>query len=240
MRYAILSDIHGNYVALEAVLQSIRDELVDQAVCLGDIVGYGPQPQACVQSVLKNNMMSVAGNHDFAVTEKIDISTFNVYAKESTLWTREALDSEATDFLSQLPLSVEMSGFTMVHGTLHTPELFDYVQTCYDAHLSMTEMEQPLCFIGHSHVPVAFVGGEAITYDMGPTFRVDPDARTIVNVGSVGQPRDQDPRACYAIFDTETQQVDLKRVRYDIDEVCKQIVEAGLPRPLGERLRVGR
>jgi len=240
LRYAILSDIHGNRVALQAVLRSLRGELIDQLICLGDVVGYGPEPLECVRMLRQHHFTVVAGNHDCAVTQKIDIKTFNDLARESTLWTREVMDSEAYDYLADLPLVVEFDGFTIVHGTLHTPELFDYVQTCYDAHLSMEVMDQPVCFIGHSHVPVAFVRNGVIRYAVGPQFPISTQERTIVNVGSVGQPRDRDPRACYAIYDTGEQVVELRRVRYDIDRVAEQICEAGLPRPLGERLRVGR
>jgi predicted phosphodiesterase len=240
LRYAIVSDIHGNFDALEAVISSIRDHAVDHTVCLGDVVGYGPQPLECIQALQRIHATIVAGNHDFAIAEKIDISTFNVYARESTLWTRDVLDSESLAFLAQLPLVEELEGFTVVHGTLHSPELFDYIQSCYEASLSLAAMDQAACFIGHSHVPVAFVQNEFISYCTNTTIPIDPNARTIINVGSVGQPRDQDPRACYAVYDTDDQEVNLHRVHYDIESTISKIDAVGLPRPLGERLRVGR
>ncbi|MEM7261558.1 MAG: metallophosphoesterase family protein [Planctomycetota bacterium] len=240
MRYAILSDIHGNLDALESVLEDAKAAGIDHFVCLGDIVGYGPQPEECLQLIRKHNATIVAGNHDFAVADRIDISTFNVYAREATLWTRDHLGSDSLRFLAELPLVSELDGFTAVHGTLHTPELFDYIQTSYDAHLSMQEMNQPLCVIGHSHVPITFVMDGSISYHLESISEIQPHTKTIVNVGSVGQPRDHDPRSCWAIFDTSTSTIELRRVRYDIDKVVGKIEEAGLPRPLGERLRGGR
>jgi len=240
VRYAILSDIHGNYDALQAVLKEIRDLSIDHAVCLGDIVGYGPQPLECIQALQRLNATVVSGNHDFAVCEKIDISTFNVYARESTLWTRDVLDSDALGFLSQLPLVHELDGFTAVHGTLHSPELFDYIQSCYEASMTLDVMQQELCFIGHSHVPVGFVQDDFIGYITGQVIPLERGQKMVVNVGSVGQPRDQDPRACFVVLDTSENQVRYHRVRYDIDATISKIDAVGLPRPLGERLLVGR
>jgi diadenosine tetraphosphatase ApaH/serine/threonine PP2A family protein phosphatase len=182
----------------------------------------------------------VAGNHDFAAANKIDITTFNLYARESTLWTRDVLDSEALSFLADLPLVVELDGFSAVHGTLHSPELFDYVQCCYEASLTFSAMEQPLCFIGHSHVPIVFTERGLITYSTDTTIPIEPEVRTIINVGSVGQPRDRDPRSCYAIYDTSEQEVRILRVRYDVEAAVSKVETVGLPRALGERLRVGR
>lgn len=241
MRYAILSDIHGNVHALEMVLRSVKADAVDQIVCLGDTVGYGPDPGPCIDLLLQNECTVIAGNHDLAVCEKIECATFNVLARESVLWTRTVLNGDAVEFLTDLPLVSEFDGFTTVHGTLHTPELFDYVQTSYDADLSMQVMQQPLCFIGHSHVPIAFVKQEdTIKYNRRQELLIDPAEKVIVNVGSVGQPRDLDPRACYAVYEAKDRKVSIKRVAYDVEGVVTRIREAGLPSPLGERLRVGR
>jgi len=240
LRYAILSDIHGNLDALKAVLSALSSEKIDAYVCLGDIVGYGPQPAECVHEIQKYGCIVVAGNHDFAVSEKLNIGNFNVLAKEAVLWTRAKLSAEDIEFLANLPLEERLEGFHVVHGTLYAPELFDYVQTSYDASLSMARMEAPLCFVGHSHVPVTFVQGQVISYSLGQVVQINPRNKVIVNVGSVGQPRDKDPRACYAVYDTESQTVLIQRTHYDIESVIAKIREAGLPVPLGERLRVGR
>jgi predicted phosphodiesterase len=241
VRYAVLSDIHGNLQALEAAFKAIHRDVVDHIVCLGDIVGYGPEPAACMDLLTKHGSTIIAGNHDFAVANKIDVTTFNVFARESAFWTRDALDEDAINFLAELPLTYEFDNFTAVHGTLHTPELFDYIQTSYDAYLSMEMMRQPLCFIGHSHVPIAFIlRDDSIVYSSSTELAVNSEEKTIINVGSVGQPRDKDPRACYALYDSDEETVSLKRVRYNVEDVVARIQEVGLPNPLGERLRVGR
>jgi len=240
VRYAVCSDIHGNHDALDAVLRSIRMQSIDQVVCLGDVVGYGPQPLECLRSLRRVGALTVAGNHDFAVAQKIDYQSFNVYARAATDWTRDVLGSEWLDHLAALPLVREFDGFTAVHATLHSPELFDYVQSCYDASLALAVMEQPLCFIGHSHVPVAFAAGEYVTYRTSRELRIGAAERVIVNVGSVGQPRDQDPRASYAIYDADARTVTLERVAYDIESTIRKISAVGLPPALGERLRFGR
>ena len=240
MRYGILSDIHGNLDALEAVLAGLARECVDSYICLGDIVGYGPEPAACLQRIKKTADYIVAGNHDHAVADKLSIESFNVLAREATLWTRNELTDEDIGCLADLPLVHHLDGLDVVHGTLCSPELFDYVQTTYDASLSMSRMQAPVCFIGHSHVPIVFVKEEIISYTLDRTVTVQDEQRAIVNVGSVGQPRDRDPRASCAVYDSDTKVVELRRYRYDIDSVVHKVKKAGLPAALGERLRLGR
>ena len=240
MRLAVLSDIHGNYDALRAVLSALDGELIDTYACLGDIVGYGPQPAECIREIQKYDCIVIAGNHDCAVADTTCMETFNSLAKEAILWTRGRLAEEEVNFLSRLPLVESVYGAQLVHGTLYAPELFDYVKTSYDAHLSMQKMRGTLCFVGHSHVPVAFVEGDVISYCLEQTVRLEPGRRVLFNVGSVGQPRDKDPRACCAIYDSDEQTIKLMRVRYSVESVIAKIREAGLPAPLGERLRVGR
>ena len=240
MRYAVFSDIHGNLDALKAVLSALDRQQIDAYACLGDIVGYGPQPAECLYEINKYDCILVAGNHDFAVADRINISSFNVLAREAILWTRSKLSESEVAFLSNLPLVERLDGLDLVHGTLYAPELFDYLQTSYDAYLSMGRMKSPVCFVGHSHVPITFIQGEIIRYCLDPEIRVEPDKKAIVNVGSVGQPRDRDPRACYAIYDTDKQVVSIQRARYDIDSVIAKVKDAGLPAALGERLRLGR
>lgn len=240
MRYAILSDIHGNLDALKSVLTALETQRIDSYVCLGDIVGYGPQPSECLHEIQKYSSVIVAGNHDLAACDKINIAAFNALAKEAILWTRSKLNDAELLYLSSLPLQERFESCHFVHGTLYAPELFDYVQSSYDAHLSMARMEAPVCFVGHSHVPVTFVQGDSITYSLNTTYRIEQDKKAIVNVGSVGQPRDKDPRACYAVYDVEALTVSIRRVTYDIDSVVAKVREAGLPGSLGERLRLGR
>lgn len=240
MRYGILSDIHGNHDALDAVLRGLERESVDEYICLGDIVGYGPEPGACLHRIRKVADYVVAGNHDLAVADKLSIDGFNVLAREATLWTRNELSEEDISYLAELPLVEYLDGLDVVHSTLCSPELFDYIQTSYDASLSMGYMQSSVCFIGHSHVPIVFLQEEIISYSLETEITVSGDTRAIVNVGSVGQPRDRDPRACCAIYDTDTQVMQLRRYRYNIEAVVGKVQAAGLPIELGARLRLGR
>ena len=240
MRYGILSDIHGNLDAFEAVLEALKRENVDQLLCLGDIVGYGAQPSECTMLVRDLCSHAVAGNHDYAVLDRIGIQYFNVYAQESTLWTRDQLKPEDRSYLEGLPLVEHFDTFSIVHSTLYSPELFDYIQTSYDAFLSMEVLPGRVCFLGHSHVPITFVQKEVISYSLEKEILVTEDSKVIVNVGSVGQPRDSNPRASFAVYDDDEGWVAIRRVRYDVDQASRKIREAGLPAVLGERLRHGR
>jgi len=240
LRYAILSDIHANLPALEAVLEEIRVLGVDKYLCLGDIVGYGAQPRECLEIVQGLSERTVAGNHDFAALGKIDIDNFNEHAREATLWTRRTLKEEDLDYLRSLPLVHHYDGFSIVHGTLYSPELFDYIQTSYDAFLSISQLPGEVCFLGHSHIPVTFIQRRFITYSFESEFTVESGTKVLVNVGSVGQPRDNNPNASYAIFDTAGRKVTLRRVAYDVGAAAASIREAGLPEVLGERLKIGR
>ncbi len=240
MRYAILSDIHANYDALEAVLKELEKENIDQYVCVGDIVGYGAEPDRCVDKIKDLVVACVAGNHDFATIEKTNIEFFNAYAKEATLWTRQRLSEENKKYLEDLKLVEEINGFTIVHGTLYAPALFDYIQTTFDAYLSLQVLDKQLCFVGHSHVPISFFLDDAVTYSVESEIELKPGTKAIINVGSVGQPRDDNPKAAYAIYDTEKSKVWIKRAEYDVESAAKKIEEAGLPEILGERLKYGR
>jgi predicted phosphodiesterase len=240
LRYAILSDIHGNLDALEVVLAAAEREKVDRYLCLGDIVGYGAKPLECVRLIRDLDCKTVAGNHDFAALGKIEINYFNVYAKEATLWTRDNLNDEARSFLESLPLVEHVDGISLVHGTLYSPELFDYVQTSYDAYLSMSQMSNAVCFVGHSHIPVSFIRKRFIIYSLESEIDVEPDGRVLVNVGSVGQPRDGNPRSSFAVYDTDQRKIWIRRVAYDVEAAAARIREAELPEILGERLKVGR
>ena len=241
MRYGIYSDIHGNLEAFQAVLATLKEEKVDQYICVGDIVGYGANPKECIQLVLEHNSIIVAGNHDYAVAEKLNIDFFNRYAKAAVLWTREQLSDNEKNFLANLDLVQYIEDvLTVVHGTLNFPEMFDYIQTSYDAHLSLELLETPVCFFGHSHVPVSFFQGQTVSFSMDEEIIIDKDRKTLVNVGSVGQPRDENPLPCCAVYDEEIGKVWLYRVEYDIDTAIDKIIKAGLPEILGERLRYGR
>ncbi|MEK7483520.1 MAG: metallophosphoesterase family protein [Planctomycetota bacterium] len=245
MRYGIISDIHSNFDALQAVCNMFDKERIDKYLCLGDIVGYGAQPRECLERVAElcggDSGDVIAGNHDFAVAEKLNIDFFNTYAKEAVIWTRKQLEPRWKKFLSARDLvRVIENGITLVHGTLNFPEMFDYIQTSYDAHLSLELLSSHVCFLGHSHVPVTFFKKQTISFSMNPEIDVDPSGKTLINIGSVGQPRDENPMSSCAIYDTELQKIWIRRVEYDIESASRKIVEAGLPEILGERLKYGR
>ncbi len=240
MRYAIISDIHGNFDALETVLADIDKSDVQRTVCLGDVVGYGAQPRECIQALRERNILTIAGNHDWAAVGKTNINYFNAYAKEATLWTRKVCTEVDKAWLRSLPLVEYFEEFTIVHGTLYAPELFDYILTTYDAYLSLQLLETPVCFLGHSHVPINFLWDEMISFNYDREIDVRPQTKMLVNVGSVGQPRDDNWRACYAIYDTAARHIQIRRLEYDVEAAARKIRDAGLPAALGERLKMGR
>ena len=240
MRYAILGDVHANLEALEAVLAEVRREGADRMVCVGDLVGYGADPGTCIDLLREAGVTVVAGNHDHAAIGKLDIEYFNPFAKASTLWTARALSGDQRRYLEELPLVHEEEWLMVAHGSVHEPEAFHYIQTLDDAAESLRALTRPVCFLGHSHIPVSFFGGDGVAYATDPVTPVDPAGRTVVNVGAIGQPRDLDPRAAVAFYDTDRREVRLHRVAYDIETATEKILSAGLPEILAERLRFGR
>jgi predicted phosphodiesterase len=240
MRYAYFGDIHGNLPALNAVLDDIGRQKVDELVCMGDIVGYGADPVACLEKVRDMGCLCLIGNHDHAALEKLDIEFFNIYAKQAAIWTRTQLKAEHKDYLASLGFVEHHNEFVMVHGSLHVPEMFNYIQSPYDAEMSFAEMDVRLMFNGHTHIPITFFNTDPLTYTMDEEILLNPDVKTIVNVGSVGQPRDEDPRAAYAIFDNEEKKVTIKRIDYDIQTAGERIRAVGLPEALAIRLELGK
>lgn len=241
MKYGIFGDIHGNYEALEAVVEKFHENGVERFICVGDIIGYGANPVECLETVIRLEAKAVAGNHDFATIEKLNIDFFNSYAREAVLWTRKQISKENVDFLANLNLvETNDDSITVVHGSLNFPEMFDYIQTSYDAHLSLQALETQICFLGHSHVPVTFFQKKTVSYSMDTEFRLEEGQKALVNVGSVGQPRDENPDACFCIYDSEEKLVKIMRTTYDIEKAGRKIIQAGLPEILAERLRYGR
>lgn len=240
MRYAILGDIHSNLEALEAVLADIAKARVDALYCVGDIVGYAADPGKCIARLKEINCPTVAGNHDYGVVEKTSVEYFNPDARDAVLWTRKNLSDEDKKYLVDLPLVLDCEHFTLAHGTLHSPDSFDYILTIYDAHLSFQTLQRSICFLGHSHVPITFFNDNPISYMIEPEINLDGTDKVLVNVGSVGQPRDQDKRAAWALYDVEKRRVWIRRVEYDVEAAARKILEAGLPQMNAERLSLGR
>lgn len=240
MKYGILGDIHANLEALEAMLERMENEGVEKYVSVGDVVGYGANPHDCIEKVKSINATVVVGNHDLAAIEYLSLAFFNAYAQASAVWTKDNLGKEDKDFLKGLPLMQNVNGFTVVHSTVNSPELFEYIQTSYDAHLSFASQKAHLAFVGHSHIPVNFIKKQSVNYNMDAEIKIEPDAQYLINVGSVGQPRDDNPMAASAIYDSDASTVKLLRVNYDVEKASKKIAAAGLPELLAERILYGR
>jgi diadenosine tetraphosphatase ApaH/serine/threonine PP2A family protein phosphatase len=243
MRYGILGDIHSNLSALEAVLERFEAEGVEQILSVGDIVGYGAQPSACIGLVRSVGATVVKGNHDAACVGDLDLRYFNAHARAAVEWTRTVLDAEEMAWLASLPYTIDLDECCVGHGTYFKPELFDYIQSTSDADPSLDAMWKPVCFVGHTHVPVALLRLEDDPTNTAYTLDTEIDLaearRALLNVGSVGQPRDEDPRAAYCIYDSTEKRAWIRRVAYDIGHEAELIKGAGLPRILAERLFLG-
>lgn len=243
MKYGILGDIHGNLSALRAVLAELEKERVDRYLSVGDVVGYGAAPRECIQLLREIDATVVKGNHDAACVGELDVVYFNNYARAAVHWTQGELSKQDTAWLSGLPLIANLEHACVAHGTYYRPELFDYVQSTTDADPSLNALQLPVCFVGHTHHPVTLLRlrDEPLRTAYTEDTEVDlaESHRALVNVGSVGQPRDEDPRAAFAVYDTERERVWIRRVEYDIEREAARIRGAGLPNALAERLFLG-
>ena len=243
MKYGILGDIHANLSALETVLERMDECGVGQVLSVGDIVGYGAAPSECIALVREKGTIVVMGNHDAAVVGALDDLHFNPYARAAVAWTRTEISDDEMEWLRSLPLTVTLEHCQVSHGTLHKPELFDYILSLTDADPSLDDMQRPVCFVGHTHLPLIVMrfsdepNRTAYTFD--PQLDLTETIKALINVGSVGQPRDEDPQAAYAIYDSDTRFVEILRTDYDIDREANRILAAGLPPVLAHRLRMG-
>lgn len=241
MRYGIFADVHSNLTAFEAVLDVLTKSNIDKFLFLGDIVGYGADPGECIRLLRELDVTCVAGNHDRAVVDLFDINRFNKTAEKVIIWTKDHISDVERLFLSGLRISEENEVFHLVHGTLDHPEDFDYMIDKYQAMKTFYAMRRKICFVGHSHVPGIFIEEkEDIKYEMVSFLAFEQDKRYIVNVGSVGQPRDGNAHACFCIYDEGAATIEIKRVAYDIAKAQQGILDAGLPRDLADRLATGR
>jgi predicted phosphodiesterase len=243
MRYFIFSDIHGNLEALEVITGLLSQEKSSIPICLGDIVGYGPNPHECIDIVKEQGIRCVMGNHDCAAIDKLDISYFNPYAKEAVLWTRSVLTDSDIDFLHSLPVQMTLGNMTLVHATPCEPQSWNYLFTLVDAENNFNCFDTKICFIGHSHSPMIIArkhsGGNCRVH-AHPAIGLEKNERLIVNVGSVGQPRDGNPDASYVIYDDSEDTVEIYRVPYPIRKTQEKMKRHGLPDYLIERLELGR
>ena len=243
MKYGILGDIHANLSALEAALERFHAKGVDCVVSVGDVVGYGAAPRECIDLLRSVEAHVVKGNHDAACAGELDDSSFNGYAQKAVRWTRGLLSDEEKSWLSSLPMTIDLEHCTIAHGTLHEPERYDYIQCTGDADPSLEIMERPVCFVGHTHVPVSLLrlkdDSNRTAYTFDTIVDLSETSRALVNVGSVGQPRDEDARTAYVIFDTDDNLVRIERATYDIEREARRIRDAGLPPMLADRLFLG-
>lgn len=244
MRIGIFSDVHANLAALETVVKEIKQHSVDTYICLGDVVGYGASPNECCEIVKDLTSMVIMGNHDAAVAGKMDYSYYYDQAKQALDWTAEVLTDENLAWLQQLPYIHHATDIDVCysHGAPIQPEEFNYIfnmEQARDAYEHREDLLQ-VTFIGHSHLCRVFSFDDTDVVQMVPGHvSLELDKQYIISVGSVGQPRDYDPRAAYAIFDTETRSFEQHRVDYDIVLSAKRIYDARLPDAFGKRLFVG-
>ncbi|MGE5262778.1 MAG: metallophosphoesterase family protein [Acidobacteriota bacterium] len=243
MRILLISDIHANLVALNTVIKDAGS--FEHVWCLGDVVGYGPEPNECIERLRSYDLLCLAGNHDWAVLDKLDLEEFNPDARRAALWTRNQLTVGNLDWLHQLPERVPLQAdkFTLVHGSPRYP-IWEYVLTPAVARINFDYFASPICFMGHTHVPVVYryemaaITATAETLVENVALAFGPE-RMMINPGSVGQPRDGDPRAAYAILNTDTMTLTHRRVSYDIGATQEKMEQAGLPTRLITRLSYG-
>lgn len=243
MKTAVLSDIHSNYEALTAVLEDARGWGAKEILTVGDVVGYGASANECISFISGMGADSVAGNHDWGVVEKTAINFFNSAAQAAVLWTRDVLSDSSRCYLMSLPLTRICGEIAMAHANFVKPESWEYVFTIFQAAKQFETLPARIGIIGHSHQPFAVrcsgKGGPPEHLESKTIFW-DEDCRLLVNAGSVGQPRDGDPRSCYLRIDHEEKSITFARVVYDIQAAQKKIIDAGLPQSLAGRLSYGR
>ncbi|MBI3793565.1 MAG: metallophosphoesterase family protein [Nitrospinae bacterium] len=242
MKVAIFSDVHSNLEALEAVFKDMKREEPDKKFFLGDLVGYGPNPNECVELIRENSDVVLAGNHDLAAVGLTDHSYFNPYARDSLLWTIELLTDANKDYLKSLKPTAVTDGVQLSHSSPLAPDEWRYVHSLQDAMDNYDSLVKNVCFIGHSHIPMIIEYADASNiipiHDIYKTL--EPKRKYIINAGSVGQPRDSNREACYLVYDDKIRNVSYRRVEYDLARTQKKMTKAKLPEHLIKRLAEGR
>jgi predicted phosphodiesterase len=249
VRFLVLSDVHGNRFGLEAAVEAASGRY-DRVLCLGDVVGYGAHPNECCEIIRELHADCLLGNHDAAALGKISTDWFNEIAEFAVLWTRRQLSPENTNWLESLQPAGAWPeySFQAVHGSVRSP-LEEYIMTRREAQPSFAQMQQPLCFFGHTHVAMVYeeLNQPGQKYSINETalrsggrIELDAEKKYLVNPGSCGQPRDRNPQARYAVFDSDTNTIEVLACDYDIQAAREAIIAAGLPTLLGDRLLQGR
>ena len=245
MRIGIFSDVHANLEALQAVVSAYRQTQIDRYICLGDIVGYGANPNECCQIVRDLTELVVLGNHDAACAGRMSTEWFNAAARMAVEEHQQMLDAAHMRWLAQLPYRIELDEMLLCHGSPYLQEEFPYIMDEADVKAIMQHgsASQSLMFVGHTHRGTTFIVREQpalhVWEDTRTTIHMGPDDRYVFNVGSVGQPRDGDWRASYGVLDTEARTFELRRAEYDVDTASEKIVRLGFPPMLSERLFLG-
>ncbi len=242
MKFAFFSDVHANLAALKAVILDFQTEKVDRIFFLGDAVGYGPNPNECVELIDQISEIKLMGNHDYAALGLMVTDYFNQYAAESMNWTRNSLSKKTIEILSDFELMAELDDFVIVHASPKEPKEWHYILDMDDVEESFKYFDKRMCLVGHTHRPFIISqnddGNCIISHKTEE--KIYDNRRYLINIGSVGQPRDSDPRSGYVIYDEDEKVIRFKRVDYDLSETQQQMAELGLPEYLIERLAVGR
>jgi predicted phosphodiesterase len=242
MKYGFFSDVHSNLEALKVVAEDFRKEKLERLFFLGDAVGYGPDPNECVSLIDKLAEVKLMGNHDYAALGLIDTTQFNEYAQQAMEWTRETLTEQSLKIISGFSMEHEFDQWHLVHSTPKQPREWNYIFDLDDAEENFNFFSTRICIIGHSHFPAIikkFDGRHCFLHEESQT-EIQKDFRYIINIGSVGQPRDGSNQACYLVYDDQKQIARLKRLDYDFEKTQAKMKKRGLPQFLVERLAVGR
>ncbi|MEE9553175.1 MAG: metallophosphoesterase family protein [candidate division Zixibacteria bacterium] len=242
MRYGFFSDVHANLEALQACVLDFKTEKIDKLFFLGDAVGYGPSPDESVKLINDISVAKLMGNHDYAALGLMETEYFNQYAAESVGWTKTSLSEKAIEIMSDFSLTHELDEILMVHSSPRDPEKWHYILDMEDAEKNFNYFTQKICLVGHTHRPYIVCkkdSGQA-TLSKETEEILNDDERYLINIGSLGQPRDGDPRCCYLIYDSDEYSVRFKRVEYDVKNTQEVMAKVGLPEYLIDRLAVGR
>ncbi len=241
MIYVIFSDLHSNLEALNRFQMVLKDIPHDKLICLGDSIGYGANPNECVDWIRENADLALAGNHDYAVLGKTDLRYFNPYAYKACLWTQKQLSAENREYLEGLVAIQEFDGMCLAHSSPYEPYNWHYIVSSFDGLVNFENFQTPVCFVGHSHRPVVLSqsADESVNDSYPQKMTMELGFRYIVNVGSLGQPRDGNPLACFVEYDSESGVMEFHRLAYDIESCQQKILQEGLPVYLAERLREG-
>jgi len=241
--FAVFSDIHSNFQALEAMLADLRALRVSRTICLGDIVGYAAQPRECLEIVRTMECPVLKGNHDSAVTEPRDYGSMRELARTGLDYSRKQLSPSHRNYLNNLPLTLAVDDCQFVHASLHWPEYWTYLTRFEDIRDHFAAQTHPICFCGHTHIQGVWQlkdNDELVPLGGDGRVKLPSDGKCLINVGSVGQPRDKQPMACYALFEPGERVVEFRRMHYDIATAKRRVFDAGLPELIGSRLELGR